>query len=161
MDTDSKLIPVLREGVAVIKMIFFKELKSHLAEKYSEKEETFVTRLAGAMINEVFGTPQKEEPFLSFVEKNRPCIEGEIPLIGKVFPDLKIPLTDALRVQFLCDSLEGIDSEAVLSRARDWGILLVDRDIPFPKNFINLSRKLGVHYQILSPQNLEEKQYNS
>ena len=156
MDTDSKLIPVLREGVAVIKMIFFMELKSHFSEKYPTKDKTFISRLAGAIINEVFGTPQNEEPFVSFVKDNRQCIETELPLIGGALPDLKVPLTDALRVQFLCDSLEGIDGESTLARAKEWGILLMDRDIPFPKNFMNLSRKLGVYYQIISPQNLED-----
>ena len=161
MTTDSKLIPVLREGIIVIKMILFKELKPYLSEKYTDKDQPFITRLAGAVINELFGAVQHEEPFASFQKKNRQCIDEELSLLGRIFPNLKIPLTDALRIQFLCDSLEGISSESLLIRAKEWGILMENRDIPFPKKFMNLSRKLGEAHQILIPPNLENITYDA
>jgi hypothetical protein len=60
-------------------------------------------------------------------------------------------LTDALRIKFLCDSLEGIDSGPVLVRAERLGILLVDRKVPLPKTFMDLVRRVGVAHNLLQP----------
>ena len=156
METDSRLIPILREGVSVVKMVFFKELKFYLSVKHPQKDLFYIQKLTGAIINEVFGSPQVEEPYASFARQHQDEINAELNLIGDRFINLRIPLTDALRVQFLCDSLEGIDSDAVLIRARKLGILLMDREIPFPKNFLNLVKKIGAAYNFLQPRGPEE-----
>jgi hypothetical protein len=154
MDTDTKLIPVLREGVAVVQMVLFKELKSRLSGKYPAKNSAEVAGLAGAVINELFGTSHTEAPSTAFKPESRKIIDREIDGLGDFFPELKIPLTDALRVQFLCDSLEGINSESILERARARGVLLMNREIPFPRNFMEMSRNLGVSHRILSPKKI-------
>ena len=155
MTEQSKLIPILREGVNIIKMIFFKELKSHLGQTYSSKKDLDTTRLCGAIINDLFGTSHDENQFKAFSEAHKSIIEKELDGLNKNFPKLQIPLTDALRIQFLCDSLEGINNEAALFKAKEKGILIVDRDVPLPKNFITLAKKLGVSHHILSPQSLK------
>ena len=152
MTEQSKLIPILREGVNVIKMIFFKELKSHLDRAYANNDDPDTNRLCGAIINDLFGTPHSDSQFKTFADAHTALIETELDNIPKNFPKLQIPLTDALRVQFLCDSLEGINSEAALLKAKEKGILIVDRDVPLPKNFINLVKKLGISHRIISPQ---------
>jgi hypothetical protein len=139
---ESKLIPIMREGVDVIKMVMFKELRASLAGKYAG-EQGYASRLAGAVLNELFGTPNPQAEFVAFAGDNRKIIEAELARIPFAFERMRIPLTDALRVQFLCDSMEGIDSQQVLLRARELKILVVDRDLPLPKSFLNLVRRLG------------------
>ena len=160
MAFESKLIPILRDGVTIIKMVFFKELKTHLGKKYPDRSPEYIGKLSGAIINDLFGTPNNQESFAAFVKANQSRIQGEMETIATDFEQLRIPLTDALRVQFLCDSLEGIESEKVLSRAKALDILILDRNTPLPKNFMRLSRKLGVAYKFLPESctdNLEPK----
>lgn len=151
MEIESRLIPIMREGIDIIKMVFFKKLKAHLSKKYPEKETTYIAKLTGAIINDLFGTPNTEAPYAEFANENKVLIEEEIGNIAAALPELRIPLTDALRVQFLCDAQDGIDSKSVLSRARDLQILIVDREVPLPAQFISLARKLGNTLGILLP----------
>ena len=65
--------------------------------------------------------------------------------------DLLIPLTYALRIKFLCDSLEGIDSGPVLVRAERLGILLVDRKVPLPKDIHGPGASGRVAHNLLQP----------
>lgn len=143
MAFESKLVPILREGVMVIKMIFFKKLKGYLSRKYPGGETAYINKLCGAIINDLFGTPNTEESFATFVKENRARIEEEMRHIAGEFEEMRIPLTDALRIQFLCDRQEGIDSSAILFRAKELQILLVDREVPLPARFLDLVRKLG------------------
>lgn len=151
-EIQGRLIPVLREGVDIVKMVLFKELKSHLAKAYPSREPGFGARLSAAMLNDLFGVENLMEPFAGFKREHQALITEELRAIPRRFGELRIPLTDALRVQFLCDSREGIDSEAVLVRANELGILMIDRDIPLPRFFMNLVRRLGVAHKILDPE---------
>lgn len=155
--TAGRLIPILREAIAVIQMILYKELKPHLSKNYGDLSHPDVQRLAGAVVNTVFGTVPGEKGRFAIHGKGENAVEKEVNEIGSRFSHLRIPLTDALRMQFLCDSLEGIDSESVLCRASEAGILLTDREVPFPNNFITMARRLGVAYKLLSPMDLEEE----
>ena len=152
VEFESKLVPVLREGVSLVKMILFKKLKPYISEKYSDRDSAFVGMLSGAMVNDLFGTPNTDEPFGSFYDKNSHLIETELNTLSTEFEDLKIPLTDALRIQFLCDSQEGIDSEFILKQARQLNILIIDREVPLPNSFTTLVKQLGVAYGMLIPQ---------
>jgi len=151
MDFDSKLIPVLREGVDVVKMIFFRKLKEYLAEKYPEKDSSYICRLSGAMINELFGIVNDAEPFAGFTKENRSLILKEMKNIASEFKEMRIPLTDAIRIQFLCDSQEGIDNDMTLNQANKLGILIIGREIPLPNTFMNLVRRLGSEFNLLHP----------
>jgi hypothetical protein len=157
MTKESKLIPLLREGVNIIKMILFKELKLFLADAYIHWSSKDINLLAGAILNALFGTPHEEDPFRAYSEKNQAIIERELGALGVNFPGLRIPITDALRIQFLCDSLEGINNKAALIRAEEEGILLKDRELPLPNTFMSLVKTLGVSYHILSPSSLEDR----
>jgi hypothetical protein len=153
MEFESRLVPIMREGVDVIKMIFFGRLQAYLNSKYADRNRQTINQLAGAIINDLFATPNLQEPFAGFVEQNRDCIVEEMHLLATVFPELCGPLTDALRVQFLCDSREGIDSTAMLNHARDLKVLVLDRDLPLPKHFLEMVRALGSGLRILEPKN--------
>jgi hypothetical protein len=140
----------LREGVAVVKMILFKELKPYLGEKYPQRGADFAGRLSGAVINELFGTPNPDPTFAAFAQAHRVIIHDELGLLAVRHPNLRIALTDALRIQFLCDHQEKIDSSAVLSRADELGILVVEREVPLPATFMNMVRTLGNRLNLLA-----------
>jgi len=150
MEVEKRLIPVLREGVEAIKMVFFKKLKTHLARKHPRLDSSRVNKLCGAVVNDLFGTPNTAEPFATFAQENKALIEGEARSIAVELQEMRIPLTDALRIQFLCDHQEGMDSSSVLQRAKELDILLVDREVPLPAKFMTLVRKLGTAFNLLS-----------
>ncbi|MCG6905145.1 MAG: hypothetical protein LJE63_00870 [Desulfobacteraceae bacterium] len=150
MSVEHTLVPVLREGVAVVKMILFKELKPYLGEKYPQRGAEFAGRLSGAVINELFGTPNPDPTFAAFAQAHRVIIHDELGLLAVRHPNLRIALTDALRIQFLCDHQENIDSSAVLSRADELGILVVEREVPLPATFMNMVRTLGNRLNLLA-----------
>ena len=149
IEMESKLIPIMREGVDVIKMIFFKQVKEYLLANDPAGDIAYCGRLAGSVINALFGTENPAEPFASFAEANRDRIDRELENIPLAFEEMRIPLSDSLRVQFLCDSMEDIDSSAILVRADKLGILLHDRPVPLPKNFLELVRRLGKSHNLL------------
>lgn len=151
MQLESKLVPVLREAVTVIKAVLFKRLKLNLASEYPGKDSVYINRLCGAVVNELFGTPNTDPAFADFNATNRDRIQAELSTVASAAEDLLISLTDALRIQFLCDNLEGIDSGPALMRAEKLGILLVDRKVPLPKTFMDLVRRVGVAYNLLQP----------
>jgi len=72
---ESRLIPILLEGVEVIKMIFFKKLKLYISEEFPEQDYIFINRLTGAVINELFGTLNPDPSFVSFRTDNLEVIE--------------------------------------------------------------------------------------
>jgi hypothetical protein len=152
MNAEGKLVPILRDGVDVIKMVFFKSLKTHLAEKYTQKKAEWVVQLGAAVLNTLFCTQNDAEPYASFAKENKDLIASELAGVKSAFRDLRIPLTDALRVQFLCDDLEGISQPAMLTNAEALGILIVEREVPFPRTFLNLARCLGSADGVLSPE---------
>lgn len=148
MTLENRLLPILRDGVYVVKMVLFKMLRDGLTERYPHEERIFVNQLTGAVINELFGTPNQEEPFLSFGIANKVLIGEELAKLAVNYPELRGPLTDALRVQFLCDSQEGLDNPSLLTRADALGILVRDREVPLPHTFMNLARTLGEEHQM-------------
>lgn len=151
MAFESKLIPILREGVEIVKMISFKKIKDGLAKKYPELEPPIIGKFAGALVNTIFGTPSQEESFVVFARNHADLIAKEQTSLGGMLEEIRIPLTDALRIQSLCDHQEGLDNTAILQQAQELGILLVDRDLPLPHSFIELIRRLGSGFGLLLP----------
>jgi hypothetical protein len=139
-------------------MVLFKELKMHLSQKYPQEDAAGISRLTGAVVNEIFGTPNTSTQFVQFAAENNQRILFEIEKLSVNFEHLRIPLTDALRVQFLCDSLEGIDSGPTLANAEAHGILLVERDVPLPKTFMAMVRRIGTAHNILQSSADSEEQ---
>ncbi len=154
VEIERKFIPSLREGVEIVKMIFFKNLKDYLVREYPGEKNLYYGMLAGAIINELFGIENSDKKFIDFARNNREIISVEFSRIGEQFSDLRILLTDALRIHFLCNYQEGLveGNEEILSRARDCGILLTERDVPLPKGFMQLVYQVGKSYGLIVPQ---------
>jgi hypothetical protein len=158
-EKQSQLIASLREGVSVVQMIFFKELRTELGNRYSDRGAAFCSMLSGAVVNEVFGTPNPEERFVTFRAENNALIEQELLGLKLDFSQLMPALTDALRIQSLCDSQEGNDDTQILTHAHEIGILVVDREVPMPSSFMTLVRELGEqHNLIIAPVQITPEQ---
>lgn len=148
---NSQLLSALREAVAVVQMVFFKVLRQKLAAKRPGDDPRYQLRLAGAITNEVFGVDNPEETVAAFRRDNRGIIEQEMLALDKDMAGLCGELSDALRIQTLCDHQQGVDSSRTLQRAKDFGFLVEERDIPLPSSFMTLARRLGAEHGLISP----------
>ena len=152
---ESRLIPVLREGICVVQMVLFKELRSLLTRKYPDRDSLSIAMLTGAITNELFGTLNPEERFQDFRRQNRADIEQELLGLAQELPDLTAPLTDALRMLALCDLQEEKEegtSARILTQAADIGLLIPERELPLPSTFMIMTRNLGdAHQLIIAP----------
>ncbi len=156
---DSRLLPILREGVAVIQMIFFKELKFIIRKKYSDLSPSEQTMLTGAITNELFGSHNTEEKFQQFRNRHQGIIEQEMMSLRSEVPKLTEALADALRIQTLCDHQEEIDTTQVLTQADSFGLLPKDRELPLPSAFMQTVRTLGaLHKLIIPPVEIDSKE---
>lgn len=147
----SQLLAVLREAVGLVQMVLFKELRASLAQKMPDLGGTELSLLAGSITNEVFGTPNNEEKFARFRLENWGIIEQELLTLNIMLPHLSGCVTDALRVQTLCDNQQGVDSSPTLARAKELGILVEDREIPLPSSFMKMIRELGEQHKLVIP----------
>jgi hypothetical protein len=152
---DGQLVPTLRQGIDIIKMVLFKEIRPYLEKRYRQMAPADNARLTGVLINGLFGVVNMEKTVADFAANHNHIVEQEMKAFASNFDHLKIPLTDALRIQYLCDTQEGIDSETVLEKARKLDILIEDRDVPLPGAFMSLVRSFGVAYKILEPMQRE------
>lgn len=148
---ESNLIPIMREGVEVVKMICFTKLSASLLTRYAQQDKKYCGMLTGAVINKIFGTTNSQEPFASFEVENCDIIETETKDFAENFTELRIPLTDALRMQFLCDQMDGHDDDQPLQLARQNGLLLEDRELPLPHSFMELVRRIGKAIGVIVP----------
>jgi len=147
----SNLIASLREGIAVVQMILFKELKEKLTKDLPLKEQKFLSMLAGSITNEVFATQNPEKTFTVFRDDNRGFIEQELLNMRADMPTLCEKITDALRIQTLCDHQEGKDSSKTLIRAKGFGFLVEERETPLPSIFMTTVRLLGEEHSLIIP----------
>jgi len=148
----SQLVVSLREGVSIVQMIFFKEVRINLTRKRPDMDKTHLALLAGTITNEVFGTQNPEAKFASFRQEHWGDIEQELLNLKEEMAPLLTHLTDALRIQTLCDHQEGCDSSATLLQAKELDFLIEDRDIPLPSTFMAAVRELGKQHNLLIPQ---------
>jgi len=142
-------------------MVLFKELKPYLEKKYPDLNTEDTVRLTGAVVNDLFGIKNMEPSLEAFAEENRHRIDDEAAAFIHNFNHFQIPLNDALRIQYLCDCHEGVNSEAVLKKARKINALIEEREVPMPGAFMSLVRSFGVAYKILEPVKPETSEKDS
>lgn len=150
-ENQSRLIDSLREGVTIVQMILFKEVRDSLDKKYPDWESSQLSILAGTVTNELFNTINPGEKFQQFREENWAIIEQEMLGLSEQFPKLRGILSDALRIQVLCDSLGEDPSPDLLKRAEELGILVAERDVPLPSVFMTRVRELGAEHNLIIP----------
>lgn len=148
---NSQLVHSLREAVGLIQMIVFKEIRANLEKSRKNMDRTELSMLSGSITNEVFGTPNPEEKFTTFRENNWGTIEQELMSIKESCSFLCRHITDALRIQTLCDSQQGEDSSSTLVKAKQYGYLLEEREVPLPSTFMTIVRELGKEHGLVVP----------
>lgn len=146
---DNKVIPVMREAVALVQMILFRELKERLAEKYADREPAVYRQLVGCIVNDIFGTPAQDEEGRRFARQYMETVEEELYALAANVPELLPHLTDALRMQTMCDREEGRNTLPTLLRARALGVLQEERTMPLPSTFMIAVRQLGVRHGLV------------
>ncbi len=150
-EKQSHLIGVLREGITIVQMILFKEVRENLTKKHANLQDRDISMLAGSITNELFGTINRDEKFQTFRSKHLGLIEQELLSLAEELPKIRPFLSDALRVQTLCDGQEGNDNPRLLKKADELGILVSERDIPLPSIFMTRVRELGSNYNLIIP----------
>lgn len=146
---DNRVIPVMREAIATVQLILYRELKAGLAGKYAAWPEEEYARLIGCIVNDVFGTPSTENEAARFARFHMDRVEEEMRSLAELVPGLLPALTDALRMQTFCDYEEGVNSLPTLIRARHLGFLQEERTMPMPSTFMLFVRRLGVEHGLL------------
>ena len=155
---DNRLIPVMREAVTAVQLVLFTALKKEFAARYGGWPAEAARRLAGCVVNDLFASPQVEPEAVRFAREHRDEVEEELRGLASRVPDLLPQLTDALRMQVMCDHEEGLNSLPTLLRARALGILQEDRPLPLPSTFMLAVRRLGVEHGLLQPLQAEESE---
>lgn len=148
---DSKLIPVMREAVLTVQMVLYRTLKESMARRFADWPEDKQGRLAGAVVNSLFGTEAVDPEVVVFARNHRELAEEELRGLADHCGDLIPFLTDALRMQVICDNQEGVHSLGSLLMAKALGLLREDRDLPLPSTFMFSVRNLAAVHGIIEP----------
>ena len=139
----------MREAVAAVQLVLFGELKKKLAGKYQHWPAGEYQRFIGCLVNDIFGTPAQDPAAVQFARDHLDLVEEELRAMADNVPALLPVLTDALRMQTLCDHEQGVNSLPTLLRARTLGILDEDRTMPMPSTFMLAVRRLGAEHGLL------------
>jgi hypothetical protein len=155
---DTEIVPVMREAVAMVQMILFQRLRENIRLRYQDWPEQERTRLAGAAVNNLYGTDPADQQVNSFAREHRQLIEEELRGLHSSVADLVPHITDSLRMQTICDNHEGIHSIPCLLLAKELGILDEERVLPMPSTFMLSVRKLGAECGLIKAQAMEAEQ---
>lgn len=145
---DNRLLPVLREAVAGVQLVLFAALKKEYAKRY---DLAVARRLAGCVVNDLFASPAADPEAVRFAGEQRDLVAAELQRLPATCSALLPHLTDALRMQVLCDHQQGRNSLSTLLRAQALGILQEERPLPLPSTFMLAVRQLGVEHGLLQP----------
>ena len=159
---DSKIIPIMRDAITTVQMILFQRLKDSISQRYSEgseyskdsdySEEDNI-RLAGAVVNNLYGSDALDPQVNLFARNHRELIEEELRGLSLQMAELIPHITDSLRMQTLCDNYEGIHSIPCLLLAKELGLLDEKRELPLPSTFMLSVRRLGAESGLVKPMN--------
>jgi len=146
---DAKIVPVMREAIVMIQMILYQRLKEDVQARYQDWSEQEKIWLAGAVVNNLFGTEAADPAVNAFARKQRELVEQELRGLKDRVGDLVPHLTDAMRMQTICDNHEGIHSIPCLLMAKELGLLDEERVLPMPSTFMIAVRKIGAEYGLV------------
>ncbi len=143
-----RLAKKMIHGVDNVRLVLFRILSDDFLEKYQEKGESFCKTLAGATVNEIFGS-QNESSQITFQENKKLIVEGIENLVIK-YPELKRTITDAIRVLVQASAmLSGKLPEnynIIFNNAIERGIFIKGGENPNPKTFIKMTEELSKKY---------------
>ena len=148
---DNKVIPVMREAIVMVQILLFKRLRQSIHDRYIDRPATEQSQLAGAVINNLFGAVPTDAAVAAFAAANRELVERELRQLAATCAPLAPLLTDALRMQTICDNQEGIHSIPSLLMAKALGILQEERELPLPSTFMLQVRRLAAEQGLVEP----------
>ena len=146
---DSKVVPVMREAIVMVQMILYRRLKDDVQVRYQDWSDQEKIWLAGAVVNNLFGTEAADKEVSIFARKHRELVEQELRDLKSRVSDLIPLLTDGLRMQTICDNHEGIHSIPCLLMAKELGLLDEERVLPMPSTFMIAVRQAGAKYGLV------------
>ena len=146
---DAKIVPVMREAIVMVQMILYQRLKEDVQQRYQDWSDQDRIRLAGAVVNNLFGTEAADPEVNIFARQHRELVEQELRELKDRADDLIPHLTDALRMQTICDNHEGVHSIPCLLMAKELGLLEEGRVLPMPSTFMIAVRKLGAEHGLV------------
>lgn len=146
---DNKVIPVMRDAVITVQMVLFKLLRQSVHDRYDDQTEAYHNQLAGAVINNLFGTQPLDAAITAFAAGNRELVERELRELSVTVHMLIPIITDALRMKTICDNQEGIHSIPSLLMAKALGLLQEDRELPLPSTFMLQVRTLAAAHGLV------------
>lgn len=141
---DSRLLPLMREAVLMVRMLLHRQLLQDFAAQRPELAPEDRVRLAGALINDLFGTVPADESVVAFARAQRALVEAAMRGLAAHSGKLRPLITDALRMHCICDGQEGVNTTASLLMARAIGLLEEERPMPMPSTFMLAVRAAAV-----------------
>lgn len=148
---NNKVIPVMRDSVTMVQMVLFKMLRQSIHDRYVDESADYHTQLAGAVVNNLFGTRPHDMGMEAFAATHRELVERELRELPATCPELLPVLTDGLRMKTICDNQEGIHSIGSLLMAKALGILDEARELPMPSTFMLQVRALAAAHGLIEP----------
>ena len=143
-----RLAKKMIQGVNTVRLVLYKVLVDDFSEKYEEEEEEYLKTMAGVTVNEIFGS--HDETSQETFDNNKQIIINEIVNIGTKHPELKRPITDAIRVliqaTFMLNGRMPENQEAIFKNAMGRGIFIKGGDNPKPDTFLEMAEALGRKY---------------
>lgn len=141
----------MREAIVMVQMVLFKHLHQDIVSRQAELADADQRKLAGAVVNNLFGTEPEDPAVSAFARENREEVEAQLRSLDQRFPTLCPFLTDALRMKTICDNQEGIHSIPSLLMAKALGILQEERPLPMPSTFMLSVRNLASANGLVNP----------
>lgn len=111
---DNRLLPLMREAVLMVRMLLHRQLLQDFAAQRPELAPEDRVRLAGALINDLFGTVPADEGVVAFAWAQRALVETAMRGLAAHSGKLRPLITDALRMHCICDGQEGVNTTASL-----------------------------------------------
>lgn len=147
----SRLLPLMREAVLMVRMLLHRQLLQDFAAQRPELAPEDRVRLAGALINDLFGTLPADEGVVAFARAQRALVEAAMRGLAAHSGKLRPLITDALRMHCICDGQEGVNTTASLLMARAIGLLEEERPMPMPSTFMLAVRAAAVAEGLVLP----------
>lgn len=131
------------QGVDIVKLILYKVLTEDYSNIYKNKD--YCKDLAAASVNEIFNSHNEKTSI--FFNNNKENVVNGIINIGEKHPELKRPITDALRVfvqanWMLSGNSKNYSDLKVFQNAMDRGIFITGGDPPEPASFLEMVEEL-------------------
>jgi hypothetical protein len=138
-------------GVDIVRLVLYKVFIDDYSKIYNDKGMPYCKSLAAASVNEIFNSHNEKTE--GFFNKNKDIIVNGIISLGKNHPDLKRPITDALRVfvqasWMLSGNTKYYSDLTIFQKAMDRGIFIAGGEHPEPKPFLEMVEKLARKYNL-------------